>query len=136
MQLGVSLIGSDQQDFLNRLHLAIGRELDPAVAAFSARRQDLDNQKRIPYRLPPDFDRSTTCRDIGLEISIGPVGPYHACFDLRIAGTPSGQRAIDSSHQAHGEDPMHFRGWRHCDWKAANQLVMRFGAVVPAEKLL
>jgi len=88
MQLGVTLVGSDQQDFLNRLDLPIRREFDPTVVAFGARRQYFDDQERIAYRLPPDFDRGATRSDIGFEVSIGSVRPYHAGFDLCITRTP------------------------------------------------
>lgn len=100
------------------------------------RRQDFDDQKWVLDRLAPGLYRGAGCGDIGDEVGVRPVWTDHSGFDLCVTGSPGGQSGIDPAHQAHREDAVSLRRRCHCHRKAADQLVMRLGAVVPPEKLV
>jgi hypothetical protein len=75
-------------------------------------------------------------RNIGFEISIRSVRAYDTSFTLRIAWAAVRQAGLQARNQPRYENAMRGCGRRHRHRKATDQLVMRFGTVVPMEKLL
>ena len=141
VQLGVD----DRPESINRISctvadLPINRQLGTSDRALGARRQDFERSgtaSAIAWR--PNSCWLAGSGDVGFEISIGPsrtrITPSFGTCALH--GRRVGKRSVDTRAQAASRAYGALRPRRrHRHRKAADQLVMRVGAVVPAKELV
>jgi hypothetical protein len=100
--------------------------------ALGAQRQDLHDQEWGLDRLSSGLVALAGRSDIGFEIG---VRADHSGFDLCVARTPPGQRRVDARYQTHHQHAMCFGRRRHRHREAADQFVVRLGAVIPAQEV-